>query len=181
MSWGPWLECDGAGFPRSLPFGRFTAEVRWAGDGLPPAMPITNTAPGLFWRWRRAGWFSSRRVRVCDDPAYAPIIALRVRRPDAMALLEALAASPRTVPIFLPEREVAMPDPALHGNGEDCPACALRREGHDPAAVLRPAVACNLCGGVGRIAIPTAEIIARQCAEARAYWAAFDARVRADA
>lgn len=70
-----------------------------------------------------------------------------------------------------------MPDPALHGNGEPCPACALRREAEDTSAVLRRETPCNACGGTGRIALPVDAIIARHVAWARAhYWPAFDRR-----
>lgn len=72
-----------------------------------------------------------------------------------------------------------MTDRTLHGNGEPCPACELRREGVDAAAIIRPAVPCNLCGGVGRMAIPDAAIVAAAVARARVhYWPAFDARQR---
>lgn len=68
-----------------------------------------------------------------------------------------------------------MPDPTLCENGEDCPACALRRA-EDPWQ--RGAHPCNRCGGTGRIAWPVARIVANHVAEARAlYWPAFDKRV----
>lgn len=106
MSWGPWLDCDGAGLPQGVPDGTFDAQASMAGPGLWPSGSTARDWPGLFWRWRRvrAGWFSTRMVRVCDDPAYAPIIALRIRQPDAMAQLVALAANPKAVPIFSPEK-----------------------------------------------------------------------------
>ena len=70
-----------------------------------------------------------------------------------------------------------MPDPTLHGNGEPCPACGLRREGEDTSEVLRPELPCNLCGGTGRVALLIEEIIARHAAWAREhYWPAFDRR-----
>ncbi len=69
------------------------------------------------------------------------------------------------------------PDPTLHGNGQDCPACALQREATDPGAVLRPVPPCNLCGGRGRLAFTAAQIIETTTAEARrTHWPAFDAR-----
>lgn len=72
-----------------------------------------------------------------------------------------------------------MADPFLHGNGKACPACALRREAEDTAAVLRPDVPCNFCGGTGRIALSPAEIITAACAWAAAhYWPEFDRRNR---
>lgn len=73
-----------------------------------------------------------------------------------------------------------MTDMTLHENGEPCPACALRREDEDTTAVLRAAVPCNICGGVGRVAIPDRNIIAAAIAWARVhYWPAFEARVGA--
>lgn len=70
-----------------------------------------------------------------------------------------------------------MADPYLPGNGKACPACALRREAEDKAAVLRPEIPCNCCGGTGRIALSTREIIAAACAWAAAnYWPSFDQR-----
>ena len=70
-----------------------------------------------------------------------------------------------------------MADPTLHGNGEPCPACALRREGEDTTAVLRPEVPCNACGGTGRAGFTDEMIIAAAAAWAREhYWPAFDRR-----
>lgn len=67
-----------------------------------------------------------------------------------------------------------MPDFTLHGNGEDCPACELRRAALGGREIDVP---CNNCGGVGRVALPAAEIVADACAWARAHhWPAFDRR-----
>lgn len=175
MPWGPWINCDGAGMPDCVTIParvEMRVEVN-AGRHPAPGQNIVDW-PGFWWRWRRVrdGLFSTRRARVCDDPAFAPVVAIRVWRPDALDQLLALVANPP--PLIAKDR--VMPDPTLHGNGQDCPACALQREAQDTAAVLRPAVACNLCGGAGRIAIPTADIIAHHCADAREHWTAFDAR-----
>ncbi len=64
-----------------------------------------------------------------------------------------------------------MPDPALHGNGEDCPACALRRDRLRAGAAMDQVVGCNLCGGSGRLGKTEAEII-RESVEMAAvhYW-----------
>lgn len=73
-----------------------------------------------------------------------------------------------------------MADPNLHGNGEACPACQLRREAEDKGAVIRPDTPCNVCHGTGRLAFSEAEIVARTVAEARRiYWPAFDRRIAA--
>ena len=86
--WGPWIEHDGA--EPSIPnLARF--ECRFT-DGLGKlvfaegAEIDTSTFPGFFWRWKtvRAGWFRSERKRVCDNPAYAPIIRYRIRKPRAL-------------------------------------------------------------------------------------------------
>lgn len=59
-----------------------------------------------------------------------------------------------------------MPDPTLHGNGYDCPACELRRkEAHGIGR--RHNIPCNQCHGKGRIARPIPDIIADAVAEAR--------------
>lgn len=61
-----------------------------------------------------------------------------------------------------------MPNPALHGNGYDCPACALRRESDPWQRGEHP---CNNCNGSGRIAFSLRETYERQLADAREfYW-----------
>ncbi len=67
-----------------------------------------------------------------------------------------------------------MADPALHGNGEDCPACSLRRA-DDPWQ--RRGYDWNRCGGSGRLTFPIEDIVAAHVADARAhYWPQFDQR-----
>ncbi|KIC42213.1 hypothetical protein RA27_02115 [Ruegeria sp. ANG-R] len=65
-----------------------------------------------------------------------------------------------------------MPDPSLHGNGEDCPACALRREADRDRTVYGSArLDCNNCHGTGRIAYTVRQVYEIQLAEARKhYW-----------
>lgn len=61
-----------------------------------------------------------------------------------------------------------MPDPTLHGNGDDCPACELRREDDEWQTGTHP---CNNCGGTGRIPRPTLRILNETVAQARkTYW-----------
>ncbi len=60
-----------------------------------------------------------------------------------------------------------MATPYLCGNCDPCPACALRRELQDTAPVAREAVPCNVCLGVGYLALSEAEIVRRTVAEAR--------------
>ena len=52
-----------------------------------------------------------------------------------------------------------MPDMNLHGNGENCPACALRRDELRQSAALDQVVACNFCGGTGRVGRAVEDII----------------------
>lgn len=69
-----------------------------------------------------------------------------------------------------------MPDRALHGNGSECPACALRRADMDLSEILRPVVPCNNCGAVGRVGRTEWDIVAEAVAEARrSYWPAREA------
>lgn len=66
-----------------------------------------------------------------------------------------------------------MPDITLHGNGEDCPACALRRDDLRAAGAMDQVVPCNFCGGTGRVGRAVAEIIREACAWAvENYWPA---------
>jgi hypothetical protein len=84
--WGPWIEHDGAA--PLLPCHRMTVQIKHDGNGEIPVTSevISRRYPGFFWRWRRVrtGWFRSELRRVCDNPAYAPIIAYRIRRPRAL-------------------------------------------------------------------------------------------------
>jgi hypothetical protein len=93
IEWGPWIEHDGAA--PEPPHG-----VGWKLDtvsvGLalrhPPACGIGPGWPGFYWRWRRVrvGWFRTELRRVCDDPAYAPIIRYRIGRPRGNATMRRL-------------------------------------------------------------------------------------------
>lgn len=72
-----------------------------------------------------------------------------------------------------------MPDPTLHGNGEDCPACVLRRDELRESAAMDQVVSCNFCGGSGRVGRAVADII-REAVEwaAKHYWPEHEARWR---
>jgi len=92
--WGPWIRHDGAA-PQVAP--PRTLLVEFEGEGLrAPSGKITPSYPGFYWRWRtvKTGWFRREKRRVCDDPAYAPIIAYRLRRPPALRQLIDLAENP---------------------------------------------------------------------------------------
>ncbi len=90
--WGPWIEHDGA--EPSISRGSL-AEIVFQGCLIVPEdrqpCDLVNW-PGFYWRWTRVrtGLFSSVMRRVCDDPAYAPVIRYRIRRPRGMVILEAL-------------------------------------------------------------------------------------------
>ena len=64
-----------------------------------------------------------------------------------------------------------MPDITLHGNGEDCPACALRRDHLRAEGAIDQVVECNFCGGTGRVG-RAVEAIIREAVEwaAKHYW-----------
>ena len=65
-----------------------------------------------------------------------------------------------------------MPDPSLHGNGYNCPACELRREEDRKRTTLgsKTGRKCNHCNGTGRIAFTLRETYELQLADARKYY-----------
>ena len=75
-----------------------------------------------------------------------------------------------------------MPDAWLIGNGTRCPACDLRRESdreRDRLGLPRLVVACNACGGLGRLPRTVKEIVQEEAAEARRnYWPVVEERWR---
>lgn len=74
-----------------------------------------------------------------------------------------------------------MPDITLHGNGDNCPACELRRDELRAAASMDQAVSCNFCGGTGRVGRAVVEIVREACEWARReYWPAREAAWRAE-
>jgi hypothetical protein len=93
--WGPWVEHDGAEVRSRIPAHAVIA-IRLGAKGIEPPYfkGISHNWPGFFWRIKRVktGWFSSEWRPVCDDPAYAPIIAYRIRKPRGLVMLENLIA-----------------------------------------------------------------------------------------
>ena len=89
-----WIECDGTGMPKGIPVGPLF--VKYVSCGIAPPDSIPANWPGFYWRWTRVktGWFKSERRRVCLDPKYAPVIAIRITKPRALLELIALAANP---------------------------------------------------------------------------------------
>ena len=67
---------------------------------------------------------------------------------------------------------VPLANPWLAGNGETCPGCGLRASAQIAAAAFAAPlerVPCNFCSaGLGRVALPKAEIIRRTLAENQA-------------
>lgn len=109
--WGPWIEHDGA--QPSFREGD-KIRLRWLlrpGLIAPSSGPMDcNTYPGFFWRWKtvQTGLFTRERLRICDDPAFAPIVAYRIRRPDALRRLIDIAADPENgLPPRFPVEELA--------------------------------------------------------------------------
>lgn len=74
-----------------------------------------------------------------------------------------------------------MADATIHGNGVDCPACALRRDELRAAAAINQVVSCNFCGGTGRVGRAVEEIIREAVLWACThYWPEREARRRAE-
>ena len=83
MTHSDWIEHDG-GQPRHWQSGKRV--TLWIGalpeTGLRYPQPdetVTPDHPCFHWHWRtiRTGWFKRETVRVCNDPAYAPVVAYR--------------------------------------------------------------------------------------------------------
>ncbi len=77
---GEWIEHDGNA--PDIPNGaRISAKVKGK-EGLivPNAGGISINHPGFYWSWVkvRIGWFGRKLIRVCDDPAYMPIVAYKI-------------------------------------------------------------------------------------------------------
>lgn len=93
--WGPWIEHDGAE-PEILSGSRVQIVTRGEDHLISPRWNenLASQHPCWFWRWRtiRDGFFKTRLKRVCDDPAYAPIIRYRIHKPRGMVILENLLA-----------------------------------------------------------------------------------------
>jgi hypothetical protein len=112
--WGPWIEHDGAR-PTVWECRGRDLWVRVAYEGLRPGVgdTVSPSYPGFYWRWRRVrvGWFRSEWRRVCDDPAYAPIVRYRFSRPPGQEALKRLHQIARGVrPVEGPEGPVRLPE-----------------------------------------------------------------------
>lgn len=102
QEWGPWIDHDGGKGPVVPRTQRIQVRMlnREAAGKICVSDfdAITSDFPWFFWRWRhvRTGWFKTERRRVCDDPAYAPIEAYRIRKPRRTVadLLSEIAARP---------------------------------------------------------------------------------------
>lgn len=106
--WGPLIAHDGATPIGRVPDGVILMVHFLVGGGgrlIPPdGTPLTPRSGNWFWRWRRVrvGWLRWERQRVCDDPAYAPIIAYQLRRTSQVAKLRRIAENPAPLPEEVP-------------------------------------------------------------------------------
>ena len=88
--YGPLIQHDGAA---PMPILRFSGPVKvqmyWSNESgriSPDEAPATMPGdwPGFYWRWKteRYGLFrlKTRRIRVCDNPDFHPIVAYRIKR-----------------------------------------------------------------------------------------------------
>lgn len=92
--WSPWIEHDG-GVPLLPTYG--PVHMRWVSIGrgrtAPSSIPMSDTWPGFYWSWQEAPDGCHRRV--CCDPAYAPIVRYRFRRPQALrAMIDMIETYP---------------------------------------------------------------------------------------
>lgn len=121
--WEPWIQHDGAYPPPELE-ARFQRGARiQVVEEIRDLSLITLERdargnlllwPGFYWRWQnvKIGWFRTEKRRVCDDPAYAPIIRYRFRKPPRAAastevgveILRRIAADPKQ-PVVAPAPE----------------------------------------------------------------------------
>lgn len=100
--WGPLIKHDGGEGPD---FGDGRGFIAFFDDPAlvvpPEGGEIEPDHPCWLWRWRlaRKGWFQWGRKRVCDDPAYSPIVFYRIRRPRGIAVVLGLLVNlPDTPP-----------------------------------------------------------------------------------
>lgn len=90
-AWGPWIEHTGRGAP-NLPEGtHILAQYETPGEIPQKYAGISCDYPSWHWRWKRVGWFRREYRRVCDEPAYAPLIRYRIRKPRALTMLREIA------------------------------------------------------------------------------------------
>jgi hypothetical protein len=110
-NYGPWIDHDGKGFPYSLDLQKGEVlQTTWSSEtGARYKTPleqaqgcITDLNPGWTWRWRRK-WLSGKRLRVCRDREYQPIIRYRLCKPPArtaeVQALAEIAANPKPAKI----------------------------------------------------------------------------------
>ncbi len=118
--WTPWIEHDGAApfVPPGFNIGeRVVFDIVFDGPGIVPALDdvIDADYPGFYWRWRKTGFICKVGMRVCDNPAYAPIKKYRLskgRRLSEYDRLEELVrdpdseiTGPEVPPVTMPEPE----------------------------------------------------------------------------
>lgn len=109
--WGPLIEHDGAEpLPLIRTIGQILVDFHFSTDGIGHIIPeqsdvISPAWPGFYWRWERRGLIFRRRMRVCDEPDYRPIIRYRIWQDlDQVEALRRLAQDTST-PITGPEHQ----------------------------------------------------------------------------
>lgn len=112
---------------------------------------ISAEFPGFYWRWRmvRVGLFGRKRIRVCDDPEFCPIVAYGYHKPRGLLMLEGILAEVEADGQYLP----VVPEHALPILVTPIDGICLCRAPHCPAtwrsAPLSPALRHFLLPDIG--------------------------------
>lgn len=106
IEWGPWIEHDGGAGPNVTA----PVEITHLGAGIAPKNGEYADClhPSYIWKWKtvRVGWFRRERRRVCDNPAYAPIIRYRIgKHKGRSAAMDRLAEI-----VDMPHRPITAPE-----------------------------------------------------------------------
>ncbi len=110
---GEWIEHDGQ--RPELRHG-LQIEIEFSGEfgqKSPMDCPaIGSDYPGFYWSWRKvsAGWFRTRKIRICDDPDYMPIKRYRIIDDDKQVeWLRRIADKPEDIVIIDPQAPWVFP------------------------------------------------------------------------
>lgn len=130
--WGPEIVHDGAR-PDGLSDGMririyysFESGRLTNGEGA----EISPDFPGFFWRWKtvRLGLFGRRKIRVCDDPAFRPIVSYRLRKPRGLVMLEGILTEVEAIGPVVPMEAMAKDDKLSGRTSPGVRACLGRAE-----------------------------------------------------